>query len=128
MAVIERPLQGVVAPPPTKTYSGWASWLTTVDHKKIGIMYIVSAFVFFIIGGIEALLIRTQLVVPDNNFLTPDVYNQLMTMHGTTMVFLGMLNIGPLARARRVARSRRAPRAPGAGAAVCRGTVLVPEH
>ena len=96
MAVIERPLQGVVAPPPTKTYSGWASWLTTVDHKKIGIMYIVSAFVFFIIGGIEALLIRTQLIVPDNNFLTPDVYNQLMTMHGTTMVFLAVMpfNVG----------------------------------
>lgn len=96
MAVIERPLHGVVAPQPTKTYGGWASWLTTVDHKKIGIMYIVSAFIFFIIGGIEALLIRTQLIVPGNNFLSPDVYNQMMTMHGTTMVFLAVMpfNVG----------------------------------
>ena len=78
MAVIERPLQGAVAPLPTKTYSGWASWLTTVDHKKIGIMYIIAAFVFFIIGGIEALLIRTQLIVPGNSFLSPDVYLSLI--------------------------------------------------
>lgn len=96
MAVIERPLQGAVAPQPTKTYSGWASWLTTVDHKKIGIMYIIAAFLFFIVGGIEALLMRTQLIVPHNTFLSADVYNQMMTMHGTTMVFLGVMpfNVG----------------------------------
>ena len=70
MAVVERPIGGVAAPPMTKTYAGWQSWLTTVDHKKIGIMYIVTAFIFFVIGGMEALLMRTQLGVPNNTFLT----------------------------------------------------------
>ncbi|GAB4129120.1 MAG: cytochrome c oxidase subunit I [Roseiflexaceae bacterium] len=98
MAVVERPLGGVSTPqvPVTKEYTGWESWLTTVDHKKIGIMYMVSAFVFFVIGGIEALLMRTQLGTPNNTFLSPDVYNQMMTMHGTTMVFLAIMpfNVG----------------------------------
>jgi len=67
---------------------GWTSWLTTTDHKKIGIMYIVTSFAFFMIGGVEALMIRLQLGVPDNTLVTPTVYNQLFTMHGTTMVFL----------------------------------------
>ena len=70
---------------------GLVSWLTTVDHKKIGIMYILSAFVFFVIGGIEAMLMRVQLAVPNNTFLTPDIYNQLLTMHGTTMIFLAVM-------------------------------------
>lgn len=98
MAVVDRPLGGVTVPTPpaTKDYAGWESWLTTVDHKKIGIMYIVGAFVFFLIGGIEALLMRVQLGAPNNTFLTPDVYNQMMTMHGTTMVFLVVMpfNVG----------------------------------
>ncbi|HUA12840.1 MAG TPA: cytochrome c oxidase subunit I [Solirubrobacteraceae bacterium] len=68
--------------------TGWTSWLTTTDHKKIGIMYIVSTFVFFCLGGVEALMIRLQLGVPDNTLVTPQVYNQLFTLHGTTMVFL----------------------------------------
>ena len=63
-------------------------WMTTVDHKKIGILYGVTALFFFVVGGIEATLIRIQLARPDNAFLSPDVYNQLFTMHGTTMVFL----------------------------------------
>ena len=67
---------------------GWTDWVTTVDHKKIGIMYMVTAFVFFLVGGTEALLIRLQLGAPDNTFLTPEKYNQLFTMHGTTMIFL----------------------------------------
>ncbi len=96
MAVVERPIGGVAAPQTTKTYSGWQSWLTTVDHKKIGIMYIVTAFIFFVIGGMEALLMRTQIGVPNNTFLTADAYNQLMTMHGTTMIFLAIMpfNVG----------------------------------
>jgi cytochrome c oxidase subunit 1 len=69
-------------------YAGLWSWLTTVDHKRIGILYGVSAIVFFIIGGIEALLIRLQLAVPNNTLLDPDTYNALFTMHGTTMIFL----------------------------------------
>src|SRR3954471_126035 len=67
---------------------GFTSWLTTVDHKKIGILYMVTAFVFFLVGGTEALLMRTQLGVPENTFLDAATYNQILTMHGTTMVFL----------------------------------------
>jgi cytochrome c oxidase subunit I len=67
---------------------GWLDWLTTVDHKKIGIMYMVAAFVFFMVGGVEALLIRLQLGAPNNTFLDPQTYNQLFTLHGTTMIFL----------------------------------------
>jgi cytochrome c oxidase subunit I len=64
------------------------SWIGTVDHKRIGILYGISAFLFFIVGGIEALLLRTQLITPDSDFLNPDQFNRLFTMHGTTMVFL----------------------------------------
>ncbi|MDX2191998.1 MAG: cytochrome c oxidase subunit I [Gemmatimonadales bacterium] len=71
--------------------TGLWSWLTTVDHKRIGVMYGASAFLFFLIGGLEALLIRWQLAKPDNNFLSPEAYNQLFTMHGTTMIFLGVM-------------------------------------
>jgi cytochrome c oxidase subunit 1 len=67
---------------------GWTSWLTTTDHKRIGIMYIVTTFVFFCLGGVEALMMRLQLGEPNNNVVTPQVYNQLFTMHGTTMIFL----------------------------------------
>ena len=62
-------------------------WITTVDHKKIGILYVLMSLVFLIVGGVEALLMRWQLVVPRSNFLAPDTFNQLFTMHGTTMVF-----------------------------------------
>src|SRR6516162_982331 len=66
-------------------------WVTTVDHKKIGIMYVLMAVVFLVVGGIEAVLLRWQLWRPRNDFLGPDVFNQLFTMHGTTMVFfMGM--------------------------------------
>ena len=66
---------------------GVASWLTTADHKKIGIMYGVASFVFFLVGGLEALLIRVQLARPDQAVLDPAAYNQIFTMHGVTMVF-----------------------------------------
>ncbi|MGH7222658.1 MAG: cytochrome c oxidase subunit I, partial [Gemmataceae bacterium] len=62
-------------------------WIATVDHKKIGILYIVMAVVFLVVAGVEALLMRWQLIVPRNTFLSPQVFNQLFTMHGTTMVF-----------------------------------------
>ncbi len=77
--------------PEVKPKGGWLSWLVTVDHKKIGIMYLVTAFVFFLIGGLEALMIRVQLGTPENSFLTPQAYNQIFTMHGTTMVFLAIM-------------------------------------
>ncbi len=60
----------------------------TTDHKKLGIMYIVTAFFFFLVGGVDALLIRTQLAVPNGKVLTPEIYDQIFTMHGTTMIFL----------------------------------------
>jgi cytochrome c oxidase subunit 1 len=67
---------------------GWLSWLTTTDHKRIGILYLFATFLFFIIGGVEALLMRLQLAHPDGTLVTPETYNSLVTMHGTTMVFL----------------------------------------
>ncbi|MBI4538618.1 MAG: cytochrome c oxidase subunit I [Gemmatimonadetes bacterium] len=70
------------------SHRGLWSWITTVDHKRIGIMYGVAALFFFVVGGIEALLIRIQLARPENTFLSAETFNQLFTMHGTTMVFL----------------------------------------
>ena len=64
------------------------AWLSTVDHKRIGVLYMLTALVFFIIGGVEALFIRLQLAVPNNDFLHPDTFNKLFTLHGTTMIFL----------------------------------------
>ncbi|MBW3669370.1 MAG: cbb3-type cytochrome c oxidase subunit I, partial [Actinobacteria bacterium] len=72
---------------PTETRGAWG-WITTIDHKRIGILYGVTAFVFFLLGGIEALLIRVQLAQPDGTILSADAYNQVFTMHGTTMIFL----------------------------------------
>jgi cytochrome c oxidase subunit I len=74
-----------VDPPSSK---GWTGWVTTTDHKRIGILYLVTAFGFMALGGVEALLMRTQLAQPDNTLLTPQTYNEVLTMHGTTMVFL----------------------------------------
>ncbi len=74
-------------PRPRNPAGIWA-WITTIDHKRIGILYGVTAFVLFIIGGIEALLIRVQLAGPNQDIVSPEVYNQLFTMHGTTMIFM----------------------------------------
>src|SRR5204863_4100318 len=66
-------------------------WVTTVDHKKIGILYVLMAVVFLVVGGVEAVLLRWQLWRPRNDLIGPDVFNQMFTMHGTTMVFfMGM--------------------------------------
>ncbi|HJX48412.1 MAG TPA: cbb3-type cytochrome c oxidase subunit I, partial [Gaiellaceae bacterium] len=70
-----------------------ASWLTTVDHKRIGILYIGTALVFFAVGGVLALLMRAQLATPNEHFLTKDSYDSTMTMHGTTMIFLVVVPI-----------------------------------
>src|SRR5581483_1480097 len=77
--------RAVTAPRKTKR---WVDWVTTTDHKKIGIMYLVTTFVFFMLGGIEALMMRLQLAEPNNTLLGGERYNQLLTLHGTTMVFL----------------------------------------
>ena len=87
----------IVAAPPyvqaaTETSNtGLWSWLTTVDHKRIGALYLVTSLIFFVIGGLEAFLIRAQLAVPNGQVLSADMYNQLFTMHGTTMVFLAIM-------------------------------------
>src|ERR1700683_3792954 len=62
-------------------------WVVTVDHKKLGILYILYALVFLVTGGIEATIMRIQLIVPDNHFVSPEVFNRMFTMHGTTMIF-----------------------------------------
>jgi cytochrome c oxidase subunit 1 len=67
---------------------GLMGWLTTVDHKRIGRRYIVTALVFFVLAGIMAMLMRIQLSQPDNHFLGPDRYNQMFSMHGSVMMFL----------------------------------------
>lgn len=106
MAIIERPsstpavvgaggVPAVVTPSqaygvfkrPVST-TGWRSWVFTVDHKKLGIMYGVAAMFFFLVGGIEALLIRAQLAGPEGTVLSAGLYNEMFTMHATTMVFL----------------------------------------
>ena len=68
-------------------------WIVTVDHKKLGIMYILYALFFFVVGGVEALIMRIQLIVPHNHFVSPQVFNRMMTMHGTTMIFFMVMPI-----------------------------------
>lgn len=87
----ERPL-GVFTRPQGST--GWRSWLFTVDHKKIGIMYGAAGLVFFVIGGIYALFIRLQLARPELEILSADTYNQVFTMHGVVMLFLVAIPLG----------------------------------
>ena len=91
MASDSIPIAGVI---PHGGYEGTKPWLetvhewvTTVDHKKLGIMYIVYALIFLVIGGIEATLMRIQLAVPHARFVSPQTFNRLFTMHGTTMIF-----------------------------------------
>src|SRR3954467_2885219 len=80
-----------VAPDPAATIVSrgrFSSWLATVDHKRIGIMYILTSLFFFVAGGIIALLMRSQLARPNEHVFTRDTYDQMFTMHGTTMIFL----------------------------------------
>ena len=90
--IIEPKKQSNIFKRPSSETGIW-SWITTVDHKKIGIMYGYAAFFFLLIGGIEALLLRIQLASPDNNFLSAAEYNAMFTMHGTTMIFLAIMPI-----------------------------------
>src|SRR5688572_33102888 len=76
--------------------TGLWSWITTVDHKRIGILYGATAFLFFLMGGVEALLLRWQLAKPEHGFVSPELYNQLFTMHGTTMIFLGVMPLSAM--------------------------------
>src|SRR5437764_2695486 len=85
-----RPVPQVIAHQVTRPgqTKRWVDWVMTTDHKRIGIMYLVLTFVFFILGGVEALLMRLQLSQPGNTLLTGEKYNQRLTLHGTTMIFL----------------------------------------
>jgi len=95
----------VSAPPPTPpatlppalarrpAFRGIASWLTTTDHKRIGILYLVTTFLFFLLAGAQALLIRTQLIHANNHLLTEQQYNQLITAHGTLMIFFWLVPV-----------------------------------
>jgi cytochrome c oxidase subunit I len=71
-----------------EAHEGWLSWVASVDHKKIGLMYLFSSLIFFVVAGVLALVMRIQLAVPENHLLSPAMYNQIFTMHGTTMIFL----------------------------------------
>jgi cytochrome c oxidase subunit I len=79
----------VIWRPTTKT--GLMGWLTTVDHKRIGFLYGISALFFLLVGGVEALFIRLQLAVPNNHLMTAPQYNEMFTMHATTMIFLAIM-------------------------------------
>jgi cytochrome c oxidase subunit 1 len=68
-------------------------WITTVDHKRLGIMYILYGLVFLVVGGIEAMIMRIQLMAPHNQFVSPEVFNRMFTMHGTTMIFFVVMPI-----------------------------------
>ena len=68
--------------------SSVTSWLCAIDHKRVGILYMLSALLFFLAGGMEAMVMRAQLAAPNLKLITPEIYNQMFTMHGTTMIFL----------------------------------------
>ena len=74
--------------------TGICSWITTIDHKRIGILYGITALIMFVSGGLEALYIRAQLALPEQDLVSPEVYNQLFTMHATTMIFLAIMPLG----------------------------------
>ncbi len=76
--------------------TGIWSWITTVDHKRIGIMYGATSFLFFLLGGLEALIMRMQLIGPNGKLVDPDTFNALFTMHGTTMIFLGVMPLSAM--------------------------------
>src|SRR5580698_2229821 len=87
------PVSQVIAPSSTPSEQSTFleklhGWVVTVDHKRLGILYVVYSIFFLLVAGVEALAIRIQLAWPNNHFLSPELYNEMFTMHGTTMVFL----------------------------------------
>jgi cytochrome c oxidase subunit I len=88
MATTAAPARPTVHPTYEAGKSGVWAWLTTVDHKRIGMLYLMTALSFFVVGGIEAVIIRIQLQAPNQHVVSAEFYNQLFTMHGTTMIFL----------------------------------------
>jgi cytochrome c oxidase subunit 1 len=92
MATVAAPRRSLLDRP-TATSGVWG-WITTVDHKKIGILYGATAFLFFILGGLQAIAIRLQLAQPNGDVLSAEAYNQFFTMHGLTMIFLVVMPFG----------------------------------
>jgi len=89
MASIAQPQ--TMAPPAVHPEYGLWSWITTVDHKRIGVLYGATALFLFLMGGLEAMIIRVQLIKPNNDVVSAARYNELFTMHGTTMIFLAVM-------------------------------------
>ncbi len=89
--LVEEPLTEFVPGPRPR---GWVKFITSTDHKQIGLNYMVTAFIGFLTAGLMAEGMRTQLIAPNNHFVTPDIYDQLLTMHGTIMLFVFL---GPFA-------------------------------
>jgi len=77
--------------PSPRSANGLLAWVASVDHKQIAIMYFISACFFFFVGGFEAMLIRAQLLIPGSKLISPEMFNQIFTMHGTTMIFLVLM-------------------------------------
>jgi cytochrome c oxidase subunit 1 len=93
--VAERPARPTPAPAAVAgPRRGIGAWLTTTDHKKIGIMYIISTFIFFLLGGLAALLVRTQLALPEGAPFDDETYNQIFTIHASVMLFLFVIPFG----------------------------------
>ena len=90
---VTRPRPEIVMRGYREAPKGWLGWLSTTDHKRIGIMYFAAALVFFVVGGAEALLMRLQLAQAESTLIDAQTYNGLVTMHGTTMVFLFVIPI-----------------------------------
>ena len=89
MVAITGTISGALRRP--TSYQGVWSWVTTVDHKRIGVLYGVTAFIFFLLAGVEALMMRIQLAGADQEIVSPEVYSQLFTMHALTMIFLAIM-------------------------------------
>ena len=89
MVTISGTITGALRRP--TSYEGWWSWVTTVDHKRIGILYGVTAFIFFLLAGVEALMMRVQLAGSNQDIVSPEVFSQLFTMHALSMIFLAIM-------------------------------------
>ena len=93
MATVTETGEGTYVPGPGRRRRAVVSWLTTTDHKKIGVMYIATAFFFFLLGGLLAEMIRTQLLEPDSKLFDFHRYNSLFTIHAITMIFLFVMPV-----------------------------------
>ena len=89
MVTVDKVIEGATSR--SKTLDTAWSWITTVDHKRIGILYLITSIIFFFGAGIEALVIRTQLARPDSTLVDPGTFNQMFTMHALSMIFLGVM-------------------------------------